>query len=635
MKKIVYLLLATMMAACGNENDFPKIDPPVPIVPGTTDGGVALFGEYEGTPAELVGAFGTTDLKTFDIAFNDAAVTETETVIVAPAAGYEDFVENYGYDETTGETDNAVKTLKFTYVSGLIQVQYYSKKGNLKATFTSSRTVTDDDTGEEEAHVEIKGQRVTVKALKRFNYVLTGTGKEGSSFKVYSDKKFQLTLDNVSLHNNQGAAINLQKSFNPEADGKHKGKRAYIILKGTNTLKDSKADAYAVAKHPQSGEEEDEKGVIFSEGKLLVSGTGTLNIVAQGKHGIVSDDYLYMHAGPSVSITPAAGYDAVKTNDGIIIAGGVHNYAMVGAGSKGLNSDSTITLTGGRLTVVASESANSADLSSQTAVDGSRVVVAGGELFVKTQGTGIDAGDVFAMDGGTVKIISGDAKAGGTVAAVESDEVYVNGGTLTMRAGNGIDADNRITVVGGMTEAYCAGKALHAFRNIQVKGGGIYACSVSDDVIVSDGIIGIAGGVVYANAMNSLKAGIDCKDNLFDIDGGTLIAIGGMNSAPTLPDSEQAAIARKVLADAVADGSAGTLNGVMADDGTCLAAFKAENSDGVAVKDVLFSAPGMTVYDSCSMTTGGTATLVTGGVSFHDVYANGVTLSGASIVPIR
>ncbi len=631
MKKIAYLLLVTMMAACGNENDFPKVDPPVPTVPGTTDGGVALFGEYEGTPAELVGTFGTTDLKTFDIAFNDAAVTETETVIVAPAAGYEDFVENYGYDEKTGETDNAVKTLKFTYVNGLVQAQYYSKKGNLKATFTSSRTVTDDDTGETEAYVEIKGQHVTVKALKRFNFTLTGTGKEGSCFKVYSDKKFQLTLDNVSLHNNQGAAINLQKSFNPEEDGKHSGKRAYIILKGTNTLKDSKADAYAVAKHPQSGEEEDEKGVIFSEGKLLVSGTGTLNIVAQGKHGIVSDDYVYMHAGPSVSITPASGYDAVKTNDGIIIAGGVHNYAMVGADSKGLNSDSTITMKGGRLTVVA-EGANSADLSSQKGVDGARVVVAGGELFVKTQGTGIDASDVFAMDGGTVKIISGDNKAEETVAAVEADEVYVNGGTLTMRAGNAIDADNRITVVGGLTEIYSTDIALHAHRNIQMKGGGIYACSLSGDAIVSDGIIGITGGVVYANAMNSAKAGIDCKNNLFDIDGGTLIAIGGKHSHPTLPNSGQAAITRKVIADAAADGSAGTLNGVMADDGTSLAAFKAANSDGVTEKYVLFSAPGMTVYDSCIMTTGGTATLTAGGVSFHDVYAKGVTLTGATTV---
>ncbi len=624
MKKIAYIALAALLAACGNQNDFPEISKPTPPVvpPGTTDGGVNYYGEYEGTPSELVGTYGTTTLKTLDIQHNTSPVTETETVVKAPAEGYEDFVENYGYDEATGETDNAVKQLKFNYSDGKVVVEYYSKKGNLKDRFSTSKTVIDDDDDSTEAYVEINGQHVTVKALKKFNYILTGKGSEGSSFKIYSDKKFLLTLQDVTLQNDRGAAINIQKSFNPEEDGKYKGKRAYLIIKGSNTLQDSNAEAYIAATHPNEGVEEDEKGVVFNEGKLLVSGNGTLTVSARGKHGIVSDDYVYMHAGPAITVTAANGCDAVKTNDGIRIAGGIHNYSIIGEEAKGLNSDSTIIISGGRMTITDATPATAQAPVGQMAVNGSRVIMLGGELNAKTPGTGVCAEKVFVMNAGSMALLAvdGNGSPKDEAMAVATNEVYLNGGTLAMRANNGIVASNRFTMTGGFVEAYTSDNAIKAAKNISVKGGGIYAVANDAAAIVSEGIISINGGVVFANATNSTDAAIDCSNNLFDIDGGILIAVGEGNSTPTAAESSQEHITGTANAG-------GVLNAVSLADGSCPAAFKAESTVNETSLPLLFSAPGLS-KDNCTITEGESATInASTGVSFHDVYANGVTIT--------
>lgn len=664
MKKIALFLACALLAGCGNVNDFPDIARPgggtpdnggdTEQTPGSTDGGVNYYGDYEKTPVELYGNAGVANLATFDISADASPVTETETAIVAPAEGYDDFVENYGYDEETGEFENdantgqpLVKQLKVNYINGVVQCQYISKKGKPFAAFTASKTLYDnDDPTIKEAEVEINGQHVTVKAYKKFNFVLTGTGSEGSSFKLYSDKKFILTLDNVSLSNNQGAAINLQKSPNMDEENKYKGKRGYIVIKGENTLMDSPSDAYITTMHPGDGTEEDEKGVIFSEGKLLVSGDGTLNITARGKHGIASDDYVYMHAGPKVAITPAEGHDAIKTNDGICIAGGVHNYTISGAEARGLNTDSLVIFKGGRTTIMSngSATATAGEAMQPTGIKGARVIVDGGDVLVNSKGSnaiGIQAEKVFVMNAGTLKMLdssnAAEALTGGYgkvgILAGDDDgnegEVYVNGGTITLRAISGDDATgiksgNRITVTGGMAEVLCSGRAFHAAKNIVVRGGGVFAQSNSAAAIVSDGIININGGVTFANSAAAGKAAMDCKNNQFAITGGTLIAVGSANSLPTAGVSTQPSFLTTIPA------AANDYCSVTTADGGCIASFKPVYHANATNAVLLFSAPTLSVGGTYGIDLGGTPNLTADGVMFQGVYARGVTLSGST-----
>ncbi len=73
----------------------------------------------------------------------------------------------------------------------------------------------------------------------------------------WGDKKFKLTLAGVSLTNDSGAAINIQS-----------GKRVFVEVKTETENYLADASSYSTV----TGE--DEKGCFFSEGQLIISGTG-------------------------------------------------------------------------------------------------------------------------------------------------------------------------------------------------------------------------------------------------------------------------------------------------------------------------------------------------------------------------
>lgn len=77
--------------------------------------------------------------------------------------------------------------------------------------------------------VSANGGHVVVNStVSKVEYVLSGTTTNGS-FKVYSEKKFKLSLSGVSILNPTGAAINIQSS-----------KRVFVVCADgtTNTLAD-------------------------------------------------------------------------------------------------------------------------------------------------------------------------------------------------------------------------------------------------------------------------------------------------------------------------------------------------------------------------------------------------------------
>ena len=116
-------------------------------------------------------------------------------------------------------------------------------------------------------------------------------------------EKVQLVLNGVTIHNSSSAAIYLKsadKVFITLADGT------------TNTLTDG-------TEYIQT-DDNTVDGVIFSKADLAINGSGTLNITANYKHGIVSKDDLVITDG-TFNITSVkaglSGKDAIKIKDGI------------------------------------------------------------------------------------------------------------------------------------------------------------------------------------------------------------------------------------------------------------------------------------------------------------------------------
>ncbi|MCS7052774.1 MAG: carbohydrate-binding domain-containing protein, partial [Ignavibacterium sp.] len=138
---------------------------------------------------------------------------------------------------------------------------------------------------EQGVSVLVQGADVTVNSsggLSDLNYVLNGTTNNGS-FKIYSDKKFNLKLNNIQITNPDGAAINIQST---------KKITVHLIDNTNNILTDGLN--YLT---PPNNEEED--AAFYSEGQLIFTGNGNLiiNGIGNDKHGICSDDYIEILSG--------------------------------------------------------------------------------------------------------------------------------------------------------------------------------------------------------------------------------------------------------------------------------------------------------------------------------------------------
>jgi hypothetical protein len=379
-------------------------------------------------------------------------------------------------------------------------------------------------TGDENKMVQVNGNEVTADNSaynEIIEYVLKGSTSNGF-FKVYSGNRHTLVLDGVSITNPAGAAINNQ--------GK---KKCYIVVNGTNKLADAAQASY------DSGEE-DMKAVLFSEGQLLVSGSGSLTVTAAnaaGKSGIATDDYFYLQQdGPSITVKAGnkAGH-GIKANDYVRLGGGTLNVTAQAAMKKGITSDGFVLIEDGTTTI---------NVSGGVAYDSED-----GEY---TGTAGIKADNYFGMTGGTVTIVNTGAggkgiRAGNYTYYLENgslNDSYISGGALTVttsgKESNGVSVKaikmgykegsgrayvygGNLLVSGGSISASSAyGESVEAKGKITVTGGSLYAYSSSDDAINCQGEMNVTGGYVYGHSTGN--DGIDSNGDM-KLSGGYVFAI--------------------------------------------------------------------------------------------------------------
>ena len=270
------------------------------------------------------------------------------------------------------------------------------------------------------------GAHVTVTNLSGpVKFIVSGTTPDGS-IKFYGDKRFQIMLNGANITNPNGAAINNQGS-----------KSLYVVLADgtTNTLRDG--STYTEV------DEEDQKAALFSEGQIIFSGSGELNVYAVGRGGIRSDDYIRIRPGVRIYVNSTA-LDGLRANDGIIVDGGVVNIETTGAGAKGVRSGGVMKMNGGRM-----------------------IAISNGDTRIETDETGLV--DTTAC------------------AALYCDTlVTVNGGTLKFKAtgdgGKGLNAKRDVVMNGGSFMAVASGTAvLKKPRGVKIDGnftvtGGYFYC---------------------------------------------------------------------------------------------------------------------------------------------------------------
>lgn len=321
--------------------------------------------------------------------------------------------------------------------------------------------------------VEKQDADVVIKSVadEEISYQLTGSTTSGS-FKIYSDKKFSLDLNGVSLANDDGAAINIQS-----------GKKCTVLLNGTSSLADA-ADYTLV-------EGEDQKACFFSEGQIIFTGAGILEITGNYNHALASDDYIDIRNG-IINIHKAAN-DGIHTNDYFLMSGGYLDInSVLGDGIDG--GKGYVQIDGGTINL------NVSDADTKGVKCDGTLTVNGGTVNVTmtaNQGKAFKADGAMTVNGGTVTV-----NASGDAVVVDNDPSYctimktdshfvMNDGTLSFThsgtGGKGISADSTITFNGGTIEITATGN------------GATYTASTGSDsysatCITADGNIYLNGG---------------------------------------------------------------------------------------------------------------------------------------------
>jgi hypothetical protein len=315
-------------------------------------------------------------------------------------------------------------------------------------------------------------------------YHLTGTTTTGS-FKAYSDYKLEVLLDNVSITNDNGSAINIQT-----------GKKTTV------RVKDGSVSSLCDSKKYNTPSDEDEKATLFSEGQIEFRGKGTLNITGNKKHAICSDDYVELK-NTNINILGAAS-DGVHANDYVSILSGSLTATNFDGDGIDCDDEGYFTMEGGSVKLDVA-----GDTRKGIKASGGNVTISGGTIDLTMTGsvavedndpsycTAIKCGSNLAISGGTINI------------------------THSGTAGKGISVDGNAEFTGGTYDINVSGA------------GGTYTNTsnatdaYSSTCITVDGTCSILAGDFTLNTQSGASGGKCIKS-----DG--LLTIGSSEAGPTI-----------------------------------------------------------------------------------------------------
>ena len=513
-----------------------------------------------------------------------------------------------GIDKTTAEPTSTVAAF-YPEAADDVSTQTFSKQ----VTIDMANPVAKTENGVE---ITISGDSIIASHGKNEGicYVVSGTTSNGM---LYIDGKtnFMLNLNGANITCTKGTAIDIQSKM-----------VAYLVLTGSNKLTDGTTD--------------DHKSALYSKGKLLISGTGSLDINATYNNGIHSKSYVVIEKG--VNLYVKAANHGIKGTDAVI-NGGIINVETAGNGAKGINCDNDVTINGGRTTILCTGNGewDTEDLETKApaciACD-SIMTIKGGEIYAKATGSGgkgLKADWEAYISGGKIRIIT----TGGLY--------YSNGTTENHNyTGNTDNLDDNYTsspkgikigtknvhgvlqITGGDIMVRTTGNNA---EGIESKGtlemtDGTVMISAHDDGINSSGDLTLSGGMLVTVGTNN--DGIDANGNMY-LKGGTLIAMGAGGAEAGIDINEQKKLyisGTKIFGiGGRVDGSLGsTTQGIVTTTGSVSANSTVTISSGSTTLAsfaippysynsgaILVSAPGMQSGSSYTLSLGGSTQTVT------------------------
>ena len=455
----------------------------------------------------------------------------------ATAASGELLSFSVAIDKTTAEPTDAASAL-YPEASDDISKNTFATK----VTIDMSNPVAKEENG---VTITVEGNDVTAShgSTEGVCYVVTGTTSDGS-LTIDGKTDYEVNLNGASITNKRSTALDLQSKM-----------KAFIVLTGTNTLTDG------------TTADDSHKGALFGKGKLLFSGTGSLEVYGTDNNGIHGKSNVVFDKGINVYVKSTANH-GIKAGDDLYINGGILNVEVSAPGAKGINGDVDVYINGGRTTVVSTSNGewDTEDLETKASAGiacDSVMTINGGEIYLKSTGSGgkgLKADWEAYINGGKIRIIT----EGGLYYSNGSDESHnytgntdnlddaytsspkgikvgtknehgileINGGDIMVRTtGNnaeGIESKGTLTVFDGTVLVSAHDDGINSSGDLTISGGTVVTVGTNNDGIDANGDMYLKGGTLIAMGSGGAEAGIDIsEDKKLYISGCKIFGIGG------------------------------------------------------------------------------------------------------------
>ena len=374
-------------------------------------------------------------------------------------------------------------------------------------------------------------------------YVVTGTTTDGS-LTIDGKADFELNLNNATITNLRSTALDIESK-----------KKAFIVLTGTNKLTDG------------TTADDSHKGALFAKGKLLFSGTGSLEVYGTYNNGIHGKSNIVFDKGINIYVKSTANH-GIKAGDDLFINGGIINVEVSAAGAKGINGDIDVIINGGRTTVVSTSNGkwDEEDLETKASAGiacDSVLTVNGGEIYLKSTGSGgkgMKADWEGYINGGKIRIITtgglyysnGSTENHNYTGNTDNlDDAYTsspkgikigtknehgvltitNGDIMVRTTGNnaeGIESKGTLDITGGSVWVSAHDDAINSSGDLTISGGEVVAVGTNNDGIDANGNMYLKGGTLIAMGADGAETGIDIDEqHKLYITGGNIFGIGG------------------------------------------------------------------------------------------------------------
>lgn len=431
---------------------------------------------------------------------------------------------------TTSETGSneitSVLTSLDTTSEVVIDTEFTARDLEVGYEESTATSVTLKDTSIEVSGNGAKVNDQTVTISSEGTYVLSGTLSDGQVVvDVLDTEKVQLVLNGVTVNSSTSAPIYIKS-----AD------KVFITLKegSVNTLTDG-------TEYVQI-DDNNVDGVIFSKADVTLNGSGTLNITANYKHGIVSKDDIVITGG-TYNITAVK--DAINGKDAVKIKDGTFSLsADTGNGIQSKNGDDTtkgyVYIAGGNITVT----------KCQEGIEGTVIIIEDGTVDINAADDGMNAArgssdetteDGTATEGSATapNVQSPTDESTTTAADTKATKTTENSSEAPSKDGNVApdNANGQRQNPGNFGGGFGGGMDEVDTNCYILIVGGTTTIDASGDGIDSNGNLYITGGTLYLNGPTSNGDGALDYNGTANISGGTVLVAGSLGMAQGFSDT--------------------------------------------------------------------------------------------------